>query len=115
MEESPCCSKEPSMVRSIIILNVYLFIYGYAGSLWLQEGISLVVVSGLLIAGPSVAEHGLSCSEACGIFPDQRSNPGSLVSQAGFTPREALRAIIIVIFQIRKWTRRRLKKLAVKK
>ena len=85
------------MVRTIIILNMHLFIYGCAGSPWLQVGISLVVVSGLLIAGPSpvaehgledtqasvvaaprlqssglvVAVHGLSCSEACGIFRDQ--------------------------------------------
>ena len=108
MEEPPCCSKELSLVRTIIILNMHLFIYGCAGSPWLQVEISLVVVSSLLIAGLSpvaehgledtqasviaapglqsaglvVAVHGLSCSKACGIFPDQRSNRHPLYRKA---------------------------------
>ena len=39
-------------------------------------GLLFVAVHGLLIAVASlVTEHGLSCSAACGIFPDQESNP----------------------------------------
>ena len=32
--------------------------------------------------------HGLGCPEACGIFPDQGSNPCLLRWQAGFFTRE---------------------------
>ena len=35
---------------------------------------SVVVVRGLQSIGSVVAAHGLSCSTACGIFPDQGSN-----------------------------------------
>jgi len=33
-----------------------------------------VVLSRLQSIGSIVVEHGLGCSEACGIFPDQESN-----------------------------------------
>ena len=36
---------------------------------------SVVVVRRLQSAGSVVVAHGLSCSPACGIFPDQGSNP----------------------------------------
>ena len=36
---------------------------------------SVVVVPGLESTGSGVLEHGLSCSEACGIFLDKGSNP----------------------------------------
>ena len=92
------------------ILNfIYLFIY-----LWLcwifvsVRGLSLVVASGdhsssrcagrslsrpLLLrstgsrrAGSAVVAHGPSCSVACGIFPDQGSNPYALHWQADSQP-----------------------------
>ena len=59
---------------------------------------SLVAVWKLLIAAASrcssralepgsiVAAHGLRCSVACGIFPDQGSNPSLLHWQADFLP-----------------------------
>ena len=90
-------------------LIIYLFIY-----LWLcwvfvsVRGLSLVVASGghsssrcaglslsrpLLLqstdsrrAGSVVVAHGLSCSVACGIFPDQGSNPCPLHWQADSQP-----------------------------
>ena len=37
-------------------------------------------------AGSVVVAHGLSCSAACGIFPDQGSNPCPLHSQADSQP-----------------------------
>ena len=36
--------------------------------------------------GPAVVAHGLSCSEACGILPDQGSNPCPLHRQADSQP-----------------------------
>ena len=49
-------------------------------------GLSLVVASAgyslLRCAGSVVVAHGLSCSAACGIFPDQGSNPCPLHWQA---------------------------------
>ena len=36
---------------------------------------SVVVARGLQSAGSVVVAHGLRCSMACGIFPDQGSNP----------------------------------------
>ena len=43
---------------------------------------SVVVHRGLQSAGSVVVAHGLSCSAACGIFPDQGSNPCPLHWQA---------------------------------
>ena len=94
---------------SYFLLFIYLFIY-----LWLcwvfvsVRGLSLVAASGghsssrcaglslsqpLLLqstgsrrAGSAVVAHGLSCSAACGIFPDQGSNPRPLHRQADSQP-----------------------------
>ena len=91
------------------LIFIYLFIY-----LWLcwvfvsVRGLSLVVASGghsssrcaglslsrpLLLrttgsrcAGSVVVAHGPSCSVACGIFPDQGSNPCPLHWQADSQP-----------------------------
>ena len=93
----------------IIYLFIYLFIY-----LWLcwvfvsVRGLSLIVASGshsssrcaglsplrpLLLrspgsrgAGSVIVAHGPSCSVACGIFPDQGSNPCPLHWQADSQP-----------------------------
>ena len=89
-------------------LFIYLFIFGCVGSSFLCEGFSLVAASGghsssrcaglslsrpLLLrdtgsrrAGSVVVAHGLSCSAACGIFPDQGSNPCLLHWQADSQP-----------------------------
>ena len=93
----------------IIYLFIYLFIY-----LWLcwvfvsVRGLSPVAASGghsssrcaglslsqpLLLrstgsrrAGSAIVAHGPSCSAACGIFPDQGSNPCPLHQQADSQP-----------------------------
>ena len=86
----------------IIILNV--FIYGYAGSWWLCEGVLSLRQAGtplqLQCTGLSlwwlpflrltdssvdsvVVAHGFSCPVACAIFPDQGSNLCPLHLQAG--------------------------------
>ena len=41
------------------------------GLQWLQHVGSVVAVPGLQSIGSVVLAHGLSCSMACGIFPDQ--------------------------------------------
>ena len=92
-----------------ILLFIYLFIYFWLCwvfvSVW---GLSLVAASGghsssrcaglslswpLLLwstgsrcAGSVVVAHGPSCSAACGIFPDQGSNPCPLHRQADSQP-----------------------------
>ena len=48
----------------------------------LGAGASVVVARGLWSAGSVVVAHGLSCSMACGIFPDRGSNPCPLHWQA---------------------------------
>ena len=45
---------------------------------------SVVVAHGLQSAGSVVVAHGLDCSAACGIFPDQGSNPCPLRWAGGF-------------------------------
>ena len=93
----------------LLFFNFYLFIY-----LWLcwvfvsVRGLSLVVASGghsssrcaglslsrpLFLrskgsrrAGSVIVAHGPSCSAACGIFPDQGSNPCPLHWQADAQP-----------------------------
>ena len=47
---------------------------------------SVVVARGLYSAGSIFGVHGLSCSMACGIFPDQDSNPCPLHWQADSQP-----------------------------
>ena len=47
---------------------------------------SVVVARGLQSAGSVVVEHRLSCSTACGIFPDQGLNPRPLHQQADSQP-----------------------------
>ena len=47
---------------------------------------SVVVAHGLQSAGSVVVAHGPSCSAACGIFPDQGSNPCRLHWQADSQP-----------------------------
>ena len=101
---------QPSIVNAVFqILFIYLFIY-----LWLcwvfisVRGLSPVAASGghsssrcaglsllrpLLLwstgsrrTGSVVVAHGPSCSAACGIFPDQGSNPCPLHWQADSQP-----------------------------
>ena len=89
--------------------NFYLFIYFWLCWVFVSvRGLSLVVASGghsssrcagLSLwwplplrstgsrrAGSVVVAHGPSCSAACGIFPDQGSNPCSLYWQADSQP-----------------------------
>ena len=100
--------KDTNCTWTFVTLFIYLFIY-----LWLcwvfvsVRGLSLVVASGghsssrcagLSLSWPLVAEHrlqthrsvvvahGPSCSAACGIFPDQGSNPCPLHWQADSQP-----------------------------
>ena len=47
---------------------------------------SLVGSTGSRCTGSVVVAHGSSCSAACGILPDQGSNPCSLHWQADFQP-----------------------------
>ena len=92
----------------LINLFIYLFIFGCVGSSFSVRGLSLVAASGrhsssrcaglsllwsLLLrstgsrrAGSAVVAHGPSCSAACGIFPDQDSNPCPLHWQADSQP-----------------------------
>ena len=47
---------------------------------------SVVAVPRFKNTGSVVVAHGLSCSSACGIFPDQRSNPCLLHWQVDSLP-----------------------------
>ena len=82
------------------LIFIYLFIYFWQCWVFVSvRGLSLVAVSGghslsrpLLLrstgsrrAGSVVVAHGLCCSAACGIFPDQGSNPCPLHWQADST------------------------------
>jgi len=72
------------------------FLFGFLKVFFsFNGGYSLAAACGLLTVVTSVVEHGLwgmrasavmaqevSCPEACGIFPDQGSNPCSLHWQA---------------------------------
>ena len=97
-----------SKTTELFFKFIYLFIYGCVGSSFLCEGFLLVVASGghssspcaglslsrpLLLrstgsrrAGSVIVVHGPSCSTACGIFPDQGSNPCPLHWQADSQP-----------------------------
>ena len=94
-----------------VMMHLFIYLFPY---LWLcrvfvsVRGLSLVTASGghssswcaglslsqpLLLqstssrcAGSAIVAHGLSCSVACGIFPDQGSNPCPLHWQADSQP-----------------------------
>ena len=53
-------------------------------------------------AGPVVVAHGLSCSAACGIFPDQGSNACALHWQADSQPLRHQGSPRYVLFKVRK-------------
>ena len=60
-------------------------------------GYSPVAVRALLIVAASlVVGHGLSCSEACGIFPNQGSNPYRLHWQVDSLPLSHWEATLFV-------------------
>ena len=70
-------------ISSSLLLFIYLFIYlaalglrccAQAFSSCSERGYPSLRCTGSR-ARPSVVVHGLSCSTACGIFPDQGSNP----------------------------------------
>ena len=101
------------LIVSVFFFNFYLFIYLFI-HLWLcwvfvsVRGLSPVVASGghsssrcaglspsrplplrstgSRRAGSAIAAHGRSCSVACGIFPDQGSNPCPLHWHADSQP-----------------------------
>ena len=94
-----------SLLFFFFLINLFMAVFG---SLFLCEGFSLVVASGghsssrcaglslsrpLLLwstgsrrAGSAIVAHGPSRSAACGIFPDQGSNPCLLHWQADSQP-----------------------------
>ena len=94
---------------SFLKIFIYLFVYFWLCWVFISvRGLSLVAASGghsssrctglslsrpLLLrstgsrcAGSVVVAHGSSCSAACGIFPDQGSNPCALHWQADSQP-----------------------------
>ena len=101
-------------IEYLFFFNFYLFIYLFIYYLWLcwvfvsVRGLSLIAASGghssspcaglspsrsLLLpstgsrrAGSVIVAHGPSCSVACGILPDQGSNPCPLHWQADSQP-----------------------------
>ena len=115
--------------------NFYLFIYFYFWLCWVfvsVRGLSLVAASGghsssrcaglslsrpLLLrstgcrrAGSVVVAHGPTCSAACGIFPDQGSNPCLLHWQADSQPLRHQGSPLYVCLYLYIWTRRKLQK-----
>ena len=106
----------PPLTHKIILLTfehfflnfIYLFIYGCVGSSFLCEGFLQLRQAGATLhrrctglslsrplllrstgsrrAGSVFVAHGPSCSAACGILPDQGSNPCPLHWQADSQP-----------------------------
>ena len=97
--------------RFFFLINLFIYLFIYFWLCWVfisVRGLSLVVASGghsslwctglsllwpLLLwstgsrrSGSVVVAHGPSCSAACGIFPDQGSNPCPLHWQADSQP-----------------------------
>jgi len=57
---------------------------------------SVAVAPGFQNTDSIVVVRGLSCSKACGIFPDQGSNPCFLLLAGGFFTTEPPRDVLIV-------------------
>ena len=97
------CYDERFFLKLFIYLFIYLFILWLCWVFVSVQGLSLVAASGehsssrcvglslllpllLRSAGSVIVAHGPSCSAACGIFPDQGSNPCPLRWQADSQP-----------------------------
>ena len=100
-------------------------IFGYTRSS-LRQGLSLVVMRGLLAAvaslvmehglsscvprlssaGSVIEEHGLSCPKTCGIFPDQGSNWCPLHWQADSQPPAHQEALLKIFEEASEAVRR---------
>ena len=86
---SPWSCRELDTAEWLSLSLIYLFIFGFPAA----HGFSLVVVNrgyfllrcwpGSRCLGSEVMAHGLSCSTARGVFPDQGLNPCSLHWQVG--------------------------------
>ena len=76
------------------------------------HGLQLVVAHGLLSTDSGVMGQGLSCLMACGIFPDQGSNPCPLFWQVEFlTAGPPGKSTVIIIVE----SKRKLEKLSVRR
>ena len=78
-----CCTQAFSSCSEggLLFIAVRRFLIAVA-SLVAEHGLQAHGLQQLWHAGSVVAAHGLSCSVACGIFPDQGSNPCPLHWQA---------------------------------
>ena len=105
------CQDTQLFFLCVCVFNIFIYLFIYFWLYWVfvsVRGLSLVAASGghsssrcvglslsqpLLLrstgsrrAGSVVVAHGPSCSAACGIFPDQGSNPCPLHWQADSQP-----------------------------
>ena len=67
-----------------VIFNIYLWllwVFLWQVGATLPCGAQAAVFHGVQSTGSTVVAHGLSCSSACGIFPDQGSNPCPLTGR----------------------------------
>ena len=115
--------KKKNMMSSFLLIFFKLFIYFWLFWVFVSvRGLSLVAASGdhsssryaglslswpLLLrstgsrrAGSGVVAHGPSCSVACGIFPDQGSNPCPLHWQADSQPLRHQGSPFLLIFML---------------
>ena len=60
--------------QGLLFIEVHGLVVAVA-SLVVEQGLLLLWGRGSRREGSVVVAHGLSCSAACGIFPDQGSNP----------------------------------------
>ena len=110
----------------ILFFLIYLFISGCVGSSFLCKGFLQLRRAGVTLhrgarashyrglslrstgsrrAGSVVVAHGLSCSAACGIFPDQGSNPCPLHRQADSQPLRHQGSPMLLYWSRRSFTR----------
>ena len=76
-----CCCMAVSLVSVsrrgslVVVRGLLIVVASLVAELWLLGGqTSVVVFPGLWSTGLILVAHGLSCSLACGIFPDQGLN-----------------------------------------
>ena len=74
------CGKQGPLL--VVVRWPLVVVSPVAGAWALGARASVVVPRRLQSAGPAAVAHGPSCSAACGIFPDQGSNPCPLHWQA---------------------------------
>ena len=93
-----CCSEQGLLSTAVPMLRLAGVSLAVEHRLWGVQASITTSCMGCKATGSVVVAHGLSCSSACGIFPDQGSNPYPLHWQVNSHPLRHQGSSLLVFF-----------------